>query len=143
MDEAEKRELYIRIHEEALNEPMDYFPHDSNAFEDDKLFAVFEQWGHAGIGLFWILAGLLHKKVGHVYDVSNGYGRLAHDMYTDEDTCERFMATLDEVGLTVEGLLRERGKVSLQRAEKNAREYADKVAPARLGAAITNAKRRA
>lgn len=142
MDDAAKQHLFLQLHEEALAEPIRYFSHDADAFGDDALFAVFEDWGYVGYGMFWHLAEILHNKKGHTYDVSRGYGRLAHEMFVEPETIERFVASLDANGLLVDGLL-ERGRVAMNRVEKNAKEYADKVAPSRLGAAVTNAKRRA
>lgn len=141
-EEAERQEIYERLYMEALDEPLEFFIHDTDAFEDDALQDLFDEGGYDAVGKFWHLAELLARKKGHAYSVVKGYGRLAYDMHMEPDEMERFIQDLYARDLIIRESLDEFKTVRSARIQRNAERSADGKAKARLGAEITHAKRR-
>lgn len=134
----EKQQVYEALFQAALDEPMDYFPHDTNTFDDDSLWGFFEEKGYRGLGMFWRLVELLSQKKGHAYKKTDR--RLAQALYLSAEECEELLESLVRHGLLDRGLYSD-GFVSSCRVTRNAEGYAAKVAGARLGAEMTNRKK--
>lgn len=141
-EEQERQELYERLYQEALDEPLDYLQHDTDAFEDDALRDLFDEGGYDAIGKFWHLAELLARKKGHAYSVVKGYGRLAYDMHMRVDEMESFIQDLYARNLIIRESFDGFKSIRSARVMRNAERAAETKAKARLGAEITHAKRR-
>lgn len=141
--------MYQVFFDEALDAPMDYVIHDTNASFDDKLRIAAADGGWAFYGMWWRLVELLTAKDGHCYDVSTerGWRFLALDMgnFTPVsiDECKQFVTTLLDYGLLDGDSYREFGHVASRRVIRNAEGYAKKVAKAKLGSWKTNSRKRA
>ena len=135
-EEEHRRRVRESLFQEALQEPMDYFSHDTDALNDDALYELFESRGYAGLGMFWRLIELLTRKRGHSY---KGCKLLSHEMYLSEDECSSFIAELASIGL-VDAEMYGRGMISSKRVNHNAEKYANEISRARLGAALTNGR---
>lgn len=138
MGEEEKAMLLEHLFQEALQEPMDYFSHDTDTFDDEALWQLFDLRGYEGLGKFWRLVELLSGRKGHVYRLNDR--RLAHDLYLPADEVSQLLTDLVGFGLLDQEAY-ERGWVSSRRVQKNAERYAEKASKARLGSEITNRKR--
>ena len=79
----DKEQLLESLYLQALSEPMDYFPHDTNTFDDDAYWAFFQEQGYNGTGIYWQLVPLLTRKKGHSYKV--GDKRLLNELYITEE----------------------------------------------------------
>lgn len=138
VSDEERSRLLEHFYQEAVQEPMDYFSHDVNTFDDDAYWSFFDEFGYAGLGKFWRLVELLSAKKGHSYRVEDR--RLAHEMYLTQDELSELIDGLLRHGL-LDKELYEDGRISSKRVQANAEIYATKTAKARLGAEVANRKR--
>lgn len=95
----------------ASQEPMAYFSHDSNAFDDDKCKRLIRRRGWDGYGRWWRLCEYMAAQKGHRIafeteeDVSIlagvlGFGQTgAFDEYVAIEDCKSFVACLLDIGL--------------------------------------------
>ena len=104
---------YMPTREEATasQEPMAYFSHDSNAFDDDKCKRLIRRRGWDGYGRWWRLCEYMAAQKGHRIafeteeDVSIlagvlGFGQTgAFDEYVAIEDCKSFVACLLDIGL--------------------------------------------
>lgn len=134
----EKEEMYQSLFQQAVDEPMEYFPHDTNTFDDDSLWGFFEEMGYRGLGMFWRLIELLSAKKGHAYRKDDR--RLPQALYISAEECGSFLDSLSRHGLLDRPLYQD-GYIASGRVQRNAEGYAAKVAGMRLGAAMTNRKK--
>lgn len=141
-----EQELYTNVQEaafqEALLEPMEYFAHDACARNDPKLYRLAQRMGREARASYWDLVELLHGTKGHVVNVGDGYGWLAHELWMDETGCEGFVQALADLSL-IESEPYSRGFVSMSRVWENAEKYAKNKASMKASAAVTNMRRNA
>lgn len=144
----EEQAAYQAFYEQALDAPMDYIIHDTNASFDDALREAAADCGWGFYGMWWRLIELLTAKDGHCYDVSTerGWRFLACDMGNfcpvSVDEVKDLVDTLLTYGLLDRASFEEFGHIASRRVIKNADEYAKKVAKARLGSWKTNSRKR-
>jgi len=58
-----------------------YFPHESNARNDEKLIALRMKYGWEGYGIYWAIVEKLRDAIG--YRLSTEYELIAYDLQTD------------------------------------------------------------
>lgn len=134
----DKEQLLESLYLQALNEPMDYFPHDTNTFDDDAYWAFFQEQGYNGTGIYWQLVPLLTRKKGHSYKV--GDKRLLNELYITEEQWEPVCDSMVRHGLLNRALYKD-GFIVSDRVQRNAERYARQTSKARLGAEMTNRKK--
>ena len=66
-----------------------YFPHDTNATQDPKMFMLLTSCGISGIGMYWIIVEMLHQQKD---------GKIPEDMY---DSLLKFYCTTQNQGTIV------------------------------------------
>lgn len=136
------RNTYESAFQDALMEPMEYFSHDVTARNDVKLYKLVKRLGREAKATYWDLVELLHSTKGHVVNVGEGYGWIAHELWMDETDCEGFVQALADLSL-IEGEPYSRGFVSMARVWENAEKYAKNKASMKASAAVTNMRRSA
>ena len=147
---AEINAQYHAFEQEALLEPMEYFPHDNNAHLDDAMRLVVTSCDSPSEGLamgykYWCLMELLTARKGHLYDVSTdqGWRFLSIDMSTcgvvvDVDQCKELVSLLLAAGLLSRAAYDEAHHVLSERVCHNAAQYAKRTADKKIGAWKTN-----
>ena len=148
---AEEDELargaYQDFLEDALNDPVKYIKHDSNAHEGPASFRMVAEFGMESYGQYWLLVELLTSRRGHYYDVTDDYGWLALSrdmgrlMPMSTDDCKEFVGMLYELDLINREQYDELGRVTISRVLRDALAYAEGVASKKLGAWKTNRKK--
>lgn len=119
--------------EDAAQNPMAFFPHDTNASQDMKIELLLEDWGMQGYGMWWRLCELLGATSGHRLEIGNR--RIAHVvsrnlMLSSVDELMRFLRELSELGLIV---MNGDGYISSERMNRNAEYFGKKRAAGRKG----------
>lgn len=126
----------------ASQEPMAYFSHDSNAFDDEKCKRLIRRRGWDGYGRWWRLCEYMAAQKGHRIafeteeDVSIlagvlGFGQTgAFDEYVAIEDCKSFVACLLDIGLLERD---EDGRLLSMRMLKNALYFGRQRANGRKG----------
>lgn len=78
-----------------------YFPHDSNAQNDEKILLLRSKWGFEGIGLYWCIVERLRDCKNYKYSSSAKAG-LALGLNYPLEKLEVFLNTCIEIGLLTE-----------------------------------------
>lgn len=135
-------DLYI----EALQEPMKYLRHDTDAHKDPQIGELVIIGGMKYYGLYWLLAESLATHTPHFYNRAKRSDEraLKRDLSYLEDISaeelEQFLQTLAELGLINTEMWSEQ-KVCSDRVIRECEKYAKSVAGKRKGAAKVNHKR--
>jgi hypothetical protein len=69
----EQNDAYNGFFATALDEPMDYYKHATNAHRDDDLRDMVHQCGIGHLAWWWTMLELLYSRRGHVYDVTHDW----------------------------------------------------------------------
>lgn len=97
--------------ERLAQEPMRFFPHDANAFQDVKCQRLVHRRGFEGYGRWWRLCEYMAATKGHriAFETEEdalilagvlGFGSAgAFDEYVAIDGCKSFVAELLDIGL--------------------------------------------
>ena len=97
--------------QERANEPMGFFPHDSNASQDVKCQRLIHRRGYDGYGRWWRLCEYMAATSGHriAFETEEdalilagvlGFGNSgAFDEYVAIDDCKSYVSELLDIGL--------------------------------------------
>lgn len=127
-------EVYQTYYQEALREPMPWFPLDSDFMRDVKVrrLALYGGWAYIGMWAAFMacLAGIAD---GHIYDVSDDFGWdcLRSDMAVvgcelSDDDLREFIGVLLKLELLDNSMYDESTKLCSDRMMRNAENYADR-----------------
>lgn len=137
------RKVAIKTDESVIEaaEPMEYFLHDSDAFQDLKCQRLVARLGFDGYGRWWLLCELLAGARGHAIPVKTDEDRLILSRQLgfgswvcgDDEAVARageFIAELRDIGLVELG---DDGCIYSRRLHENAAQLAKKRANGRKG----------
>lgn len=135
----EELERLEQLRSEEANEPMRWFPHDTDAFEDPKVRRLVRRFGYAGYGMWWRICELMGRAEGHGLDVSSdgAWEDLAYDMRVGVPECREFVSALVELGLVSRDSLEGFGAVRSERLQREAMRFVKTRAYQRLAGEIT------
>lgn len=135
----EELERLEQLRLEEANEPMRWFPHDTDAFDDPKIRKLMRRFGYAGYGMWWRVCELMGKAEGHGLEVSgdDSWDDLAYDMRVSVPECREFVSALVELGLISRDSFEGFGTVRSERLQKEAMRFVKTRAYQRLAGEIT------
>lgn len=147
LDERE-RQVYEGYFDDAFDEPLDYFRHDTDAHRDSSLRRLVMERGKAAGYDYWVLVECVAAIEGHAYFVrdDDGWTMLALDMSASGcpmavEECREFVNALATYGLVSADMLCD-GKVMIERTSKEAARWATAKASKQLAAWRTNDAKR-
>lgn len=91
-----------------------YFPHDSNARNDEKILFLRSKFGLQGYGMYWVLIELMHESQNSWLSIALVQG-IAHQYGMDKEQIEAFLEMCFEIDLFVQ----EDGKYTSIRVLRN------------------------
>lgn len=139
MTESEEAILRDRLLDEELSKPLEYFKHDTNAHEDEKILDLVDEGGLAWYGLYWLLVEHLVGRKSHCYDLNkpNDCHRLIANMNAlapvDGGEVEKFIRRCADIGLIDGVAYKEYNRIAIGRIFDNAQIAAHSRASRRLG----------
>ncbi len=128
--------------DELAEDPMAYFPHDSNSANDIKCQRLIVRLGWSGYGRWWRVCELLASNKGHVIPFKFHEDKLllgnalelgnggSFDEFMCAEEAEKFVDNLLDIGLLQQD---ENGCLENPRMHKNALSFGKKRAAGRKG----------
>lgn len=111
---------------------VQYFEHDTMAGGDDKIIALRLEHGGAAVDAYWTILEQIYRDESALVLFGNRHANrtLAHRLSTDEETLEKWVSTMVEVGLLEQDESDPNALIS-RRAAENIAKYREKCETAR------------
>ena len=125
---------------------MEYFPHDTNALNDEKIEALTSNFGASGYAFYFILCERIYRTENFELDISDPetIKVLERKTFSDAETFQKLIRYSLRIGLfdeqkydkdhvlTSNGI-KERSKIVLEKREKMRNKYQNRVSDAETG----------